>query len=140
MRVLILGDSVFVPVRRLVDLLIAEGHEVHLATFGRDDVPAPAQTHRIRHRGRLGLLLARRTASRWVASLRPDIVHAFYLTSYGFLASDIRDTPVLVSASVTTMPATRKGTPSTIVAKMIPIASITLNCSSVGNGMLRLRR
>lgn len=98
MRVVILGDSKFVPVRRLADFLVAEGHEVHLATFGKAELPAPAHTHRIRHRGRLGLLLARHAVGRWVASLRPDVAHAFYLTSYGFLASGIRDAPVLVSA------------------------------------------
>lgn len=97
-RILILGDSFFVPVKRLVEFLVAEGRDVHLATFGHDDVPAPAHAHRIEHRGRSGLLLARRSVSRLAASLRPDIVHAFYLTSYGFLASGIRTVPVLTSA------------------------------------------
>jgi len=102
LRICLLGDGNFVPVVNLVRFLAAAGHHVQLITFDQPPSSAlPAQLHRIPLRNKAALLLGRDRVRDLVASIGPDVVHAFYLTSYGFLASKLTDIPVLATATGT---------------------------------------
>jgi L-malate glycosyltransferase len=101
MKVCLLGNSSDVPVRQLVRFLIQGGHEVHLLCFGPLDYSIPVPVHSIGGKRASGFLAAYLRASKIITRLQPDLVHAFYLTSYGFFASAVSDIPVLVSAKGT---------------------------------------
>jgi glycosyltransferase involved in cell wall biosynthesis len=100
-RVLILGDAFFVPIVNLSRFLVNAGHDVHLATIRGGTTPLGVTRHEIRGAGRLGILFARGAVGKLVAAIQPDVVHAFYLTSYGFLATGARGVPILASATGT---------------------------------------
>lgn len=96
MRICILGDSRFVPVRNLAAYLAAVGVDVHLVGFGELEIGRPFATRALPD-SRLGMLFGRGRVRDLVGRIAPDVVHAFYLTSYGFLASRIIGTPILVT-------------------------------------------
>lgn len=98
MKVCILGESRFVPVRHLVRFLLARGDDVHVAGFGPLEFTPPVTTHALELTSRLKLLAGRPTVRDLVRAIRPDVVHAFYLTSYGYLASSVEGVPVLATA------------------------------------------
>lgn len=98
MKVCILGESRFVPVRHLVEYLVARGDEVHAAGFGPLAFDGRIATHPLETGSKVSVFLARPAVRDLIRKLRPDIVHAFYLTSYGFLSSRVQGTPVLATA------------------------------------------
>ena len=97
MKIAILGDASFVPVQTLARFLLARGHTIELLTFGSQDLGPEIPVRSLSDLGRSGLLLGRSRVKRLVEQIRPDVVHAFYLTSYGWLASGLHGTPVLAT-------------------------------------------
>ena len=98
MRICYLGDA-NVQVRRVAEYFVRRGDEVHVVTAR----PAPIDGARVHSfsgsitRGKSAFILGIPAARRIVSALRPDVVHVFYATSYGLVASMIPGPPVALS-------------------------------------------
>ncbi len=99
-RVLIFGDGFVVPVRNLAGFLAASGWDVHVFAFSEPDLPGIIHSHKLPVGRGFGLLRLRSEVRRIVRKWRPDVLHSFYLTSYGFGVSGLGEPapPVLSSA------------------------------------------
>jgi glycosyltransferase involved in cell wall biosynthesis len=96
MRVVYLADAPYVHTRRWVEHFAHAGWETHVVSFRPAEIDG-ARVHHIdglERLGRLRYLLQARRVRRLVRELRPDLLHALHLTSYGFLAAlcDVRPT------------------------------------------------
>ncbi len=112
MRIVYLAWHGSVHTRRWAGWFAERGHDVHVVTcgggdardIGADGEPRPLryQVHELGtpRAGKLGYVLRRGAARRTVRRLRPDVLHAHWLTSYGMLAlaADQRDVPLVVTA------------------------------------------
>jgi L-malate glycosyltransferase len=89
MKIVYLADAPYVHEQRWITHFAGLGHECHVISF-RPATIEGASVHHVEGFERLGkaryLLQARRVATS-VQSLKPDLVHAFHLTSYGFLGA-----------------------------------------------------
>ena len=98
MRICYLGDA-NVQIRRVAEFMAATGDEVHVVTARPAPIPG-AQVHTFCGpvaRGKAAFLLGIPSARRIIARLRPDVIHVFYATSYGLVASMIPGPPVVLS-------------------------------------------
>lgn len=87
MRILYLGIATNEHLRRWVLAAVARGHEVHVASFDPSEIPG-VHLHALRRdpfkaRRYAGALVQLR---RLLPELAPDLLHAHYLTGYGYLA------------------------------------------------------
>jgi len=73
--------------------------DVHVASFRAGEIPG-VTTHRLPTYGlgRLGYFIALVSLRRLFVSLRPDVVHAQYITSYGFLSAFAGMHPLVLTA------------------------------------------
>lgn len=99
MRILYVSDALSIHTRRWAEAFRDAGDEVHVASF-RPATIAGVTVHRLPSAGlgKAGYLLALPVLRRLAARLRPDVVHAQYVTSYGFLAAAARLRPLVVTA------------------------------------------
>jgi glycosyltransferase involved in cell wall biosynthesis len=99
MRILYIADAQSVHTRRWAEAFRDLGAQVHVASF-RPALIAGVEVHRLPTGGlgSAGYLLALPVLRRLASRLRPDIVHAQYLTSYGFLAALAGLHPLVVTA------------------------------------------
>jgi glycosyltransferase involved in cell wall biosynthesis len=88
MRLCYLADGGSVHTRRWLRHFAEQGHEVHLISLEPSGVPG-VQEHRLARRfgNKLDYLAAIPRVRRLVKSIRPDLLHAHYATSYGFLGA-----------------------------------------------------
>ena len=99
MRIVYLADAPYIHTRRWVEHFAALGHEAHVLSF------RPAQIDSVRvhyiggleRAGKARYLAHAPRVRRLVRELRPDLVHALHLTSYGFLAGLAGVQPSIVS-------------------------------------------
>ncbi len=99
MRVVYLADAPYIHTRRWVEHFARAGWEAHVVSFRPSQVEG-AQVHYIdelERLGRLRYLLHARRVRRLVRDLKPDLLHALHLTSYGFLAALCNVRPTLTS-------------------------------------------
>ena len=99
MRLCYLADAPYIHTRRWVRHFVDRGWEVHVVSFRPAEIEG-ASVHYVsgcEWLGKLRYLLRIPRVRRLVRDLRPDILHALHLTSYGFLSvlCDVR--PTLVS-------------------------------------------
>ena len=99
MRLCYLADAPYIHTRRWVRHFVDRGWEVHVVSFRPAEIEG-ASVHYVsgcEWLGKLRYLLRIPRVRRLVHDLRPDILHALHLTSYGFLSvlCDVR--PTLVS-------------------------------------------
>ena len=100
MRLVYLADAPYVHTRRWVEHFARAGWETHVVSFRPAKIDG-APVHYVgglERLGRLRYLLHARRVRHLINELRPDLLHALHLTSYGFLAGlcDIRPTVVSV--------------------------------------------
>ena len=99
MRIVYLADAPYPHTWRWVLHFAAAGHECHVISFRPASIEG-ATVHYVDGVERLGkaryLIHARRVA-RLIQDLRPDLLHALHLTSYGFLGSLSGFRPFLLS-------------------------------------------
>lgn len=99
MRVVYLADAPYVHTRRWVEHFVARGVDAHVISFRPADIPG-ATVHYIDGLEAIGkaryVMHARRVRAR-IHELRPDLLHALHLTSYGFLAGLSGFQPSIVS-------------------------------------------
>lgn len=88
MKICYLGD-VNIQVRLVSAHFHSQGHEVHICTFRPADAPGRHVHPLLRGplRTKLQYLAALPRLRRLLGEMRPDVVHAFYVTSYGLLGS-----------------------------------------------------
>src|ERR1700682_2326769 len=99
MRILFVGDAGSIHLRRWLEHFRDRGAEVHVATFQPCSIEGVTLHLLPRYGlGKLGYFFALRTLPRLQDLLRPDIVHAHNVTSYGFLAAKSGLHPLIVTA------------------------------------------
>jgi L-malate glycosyltransferase len=99
MRLVYLADAPYVHTRRWAEHFARAGWETHVLSFRPAEIEG-ATVHYIGGMERLGkarYLAHARRVGRLVRELRPDLVHAMHLTSYGFLAGLCGARPSVVS-------------------------------------------
>ena len=95
LRLLFVGNPESIHLCRWVRFFVERGHEAHVAGLGSsrpDDDNAPFPIHRLGHPA-AAVVGLRRLARR----LSADLVHAHYLTHYGWLARLVGQTPFAVT-------------------------------------------
>lgn len=99
MRILYVSDALSIHTRRWAEAFRDRGAEVHIASFRAAEIRGVVvHTLPTAGLGKLGYLLAIPALRRLGASLKPDVVHAQYVTSYGFIAAMARLKPLVVTA------------------------------------------
>ncbi len=99
MRLCYLADGGSVHTRRWLSHFAEQGHEVHVISLEPSGVPG-VQEHRLARRfgNKLDYLAAIPRVRRLVKTIRPDLLHAHYATSYGFLGALSGLRPFVVTA------------------------------------------
>src|SRR5690348_12064120 len=99
MRIMLLSDALSTHTQRWCSAWVERGHEVHLVSFRKANLPG-ITFHKLSTYGlgRLGYFLAIPRLRRLERAVRPDITHANYVTSYGFLAAAAGLVPLVITA------------------------------------------
>jgi glycosyltransferase involved in cell wall biosynthesis len=99
MKVLYLSDAKSIHTIRWVEWARDFGHDVHVVSFRNNNIEGTTM-HLLPSRaiGKLGYLLAIPKIRKIYEEVKPNIVHAHYATSYGFLAALARLHPLVISA------------------------------------------
>ena len=99
MRVVYLADAPYIHTRRWVQHFARLGWEAHVISFRPAEIEG-ATVHYVdgfEAAGKARYLVHARRVRRLIRSLRPDLLHALHLTSYGFLAGLSGFQPSIVS-------------------------------------------
>lgn len=98
-RLLFVSDAASVHTRRWARYFRDQGSEVHVASFRPAQIDG-VEVHLLGSGqfGRAGYFLAIPRLRALARRLRPEVVHAQYVTSYGFLAAAARLRPLVVTA------------------------------------------
>jgi L-malate glycosyltransferase len=98
-KILFVSDAKSVHTRRWAEHFRDMGCDVHVASF-RPEIISGVRVHLIGGPalGKMGYVLAPRQLRRLFKDLQPDLVHAQYVTSYGFLAAWAGLHPLVVTA------------------------------------------
>ena len=98
-RILYVSDAISIHTRRWAEHFRDQGVDVHIASL-RSETIAGTQVHVLPTfgLGRLGYFLAVYPLRRLAKRLAPDVVHAQYVTSYGFLAALAGLRPMVLTA------------------------------------------
>lgn len=99
MRILFVADAASIHTRRWLEYFRDRGDDVHVASFRPYEMDG-VTVHLLPRfgLGKLGYFFALRALPKLYDALRPDIVHAHYVTSYGFLAAFSGLHPLVVTA------------------------------------------
>lgn len=99
MKILYVSDAQSIHTRRWAEYFRDSGVEVHVASFRAADIPGVTMhllpTFGL---GKLGYFFALLSLRALYRRLRPDIVHAQYVTSYGFLSAFAGLHPLVLTA------------------------------------------
>lgn len=98
-RILYVSDAKSIHTRRWAEHYRDQGVEVHIASF-RDEAISGVKVHVLPTfgLGRAGYFLAIPALRALARSIAPDVVHAQYVTSYGFLAAFAGLHPLVLTA------------------------------------------
>jgi len=98
-RILFVSDAKSVHTRRWAEHFRDQGIQVHIASFRTESIEG-VSVHLLPTfgLGRAGYLLAVPTLRRLAKHIQPDIIHAQYVTSYGFLAALAGLHPLVLTA------------------------------------------
>lgn len=99
MKILYISDAQSIHTRRWAEYYRDQGMDVHIASFRDNSLPG-ITVHRLPTAGlgRFGYLLAVPVLRNLARQLRPDVVHAQYITSYGFLTALAGLHPMVLTA------------------------------------------
>lgn len=103
MRLCYFGDAGSIHILRWCTHFAALGHEIHLISFNPEQIPG-VQTHHVDAGpvevtgGSWRVLLKNFQVRRLVRQIRPDVLHAFYATSYGISAALVGFHPLVITA------------------------------------------
>jgi len=91
MRIVFLADRSIIHTKRFTDYFTAHGHDAHLITF-EEGFPVNCTVHRLEHSAGpvlLAYLLCRNKVTELLGRLKPDLVNAQHISSYGNLMAMI---------------------------------------------------
>lgn len=144
------ADPDSVHVRRWLDAFVRRGHRVHLlvprAWRPTSGLPTGIELDSFEGYGRrlrpIGALRATRSLRRQLRRVRPDIVHAHYVTRYGWLARLAHVRPLVVTAWGSDVFQARRMSPyarwltrSTLVeARLVTVVGEALGAAAVAAG------
>ncbi len=103
MKICFIGDGSSVHLKRWLNYFVSKNHEVHLITFTDSDVNGVA-VHKIGNYdinsdgGNYKYIFSLNKIKKELKDIKPDIVNAHYVTSYGFIASITKICPLVISA------------------------------------------
>jgi glycosyltransferase involved in cell wall biosynthesis len=99
MRILQVGNAQSIHLQRWAEAQVAMGHEVHVASFLPGQIPG-STVHVLPTfgLGRVGYFLAICGLRKLWRVLAPDVVHAQYVTSYGFISAAAGVHPLVITA------------------------------------------
>jgi glycosyltransferase involved in cell wall biosynthesis len=99
MRAVYLADAPYVHTRRWLEHFAGAGWDVHVISFREATIPGVNVHHieGLERAGKARYLAHAPRIRRLVRELRPDLVHALHLTSYGFLAALCEQHPKVAS-------------------------------------------
>ena len=99
MKILYLADAASLHTKKLVEYFVNAGHEVHIITFNYSKI-SNAKVYALKTFGfgKLGYFLGVIPIIKIAKSINPDIIHAHYITSYGFLAALANLRPLVITA------------------------------------------
>ena len=110
MNICFLGDSRSIHILRWVDYFVNKGHDVHLITFTPFKDTNNLTKNNKFHFYRVGNISVNTSGGNWqyllllfkvkqlIKEIKPDIVNAHYITSYGFVASLLGIKKLVLSA------------------------------------------
>lgn len=99
MKILYLSDAQSIHTIRWAEWARESGNEVHIASFRENSIKG-VTVHKLSTfgLGKLGYIMAIPRLRKLFRGIKPDIVHAQYVTSYGLLASVTNMHPLVVTA------------------------------------------
>ena len=102
MKIFLLSDGKSIHTKRWIDSLIDHGHDVYLFSLNRilDFNNKNLFVYRgISSLGKLGYILSIPKLNKYLNRVKPDIIHAHYLTGYGIMSGRIKiNKPLILSA------------------------------------------
>jgi glycosyltransferase involved in cell wall biosynthesis len=98
MRILYVGNIQSVHLRRWVSAAVAVGDDVSVCSFAHGECEVDVNPLHTYGLGKAAFFLCMSQLTRIVREVRPDIVHAHYLTSYGAFAALADVHPLIVTA------------------------------------------
>lgn len=99
MKILYVSDAQSIHTKRWAEYFRDQGDEVHVASFRAAKIDGvQVRVLSTFGFGKLGYLLAIPRLRSLASKLQPDVVHAQYVTSYGFLAAAAQLKPLIVTA------------------------------------------
>ncbi len=102
-RICLFGDAGSIHLERWCQFFIGEGHEVHLISFTKAEVPGTkcyyvdAGPIAVQG-GNWRVLFQYRKVRKIVKSIQPDVFHALYATSYGITGALVNYHPFVISS------------------------------------------
>ena len=101
MKICYLADGSSIHVQRQIRCFVEKGNEVHLISFRKGSVDKNVHLHYIKPRIKfpfsLNYLINIKKVKETVKAIKPDLLHAYYLTSYGFLGACCDWKPFIIS-------------------------------------------
>ena len=99
MKILYISDAGSIHTQRWAHYFSSQGCDVEVASFREgNNINVPVHILQTYGFGKLGYLFAVVQLKRIVEIFKPDIIHAQYITSYGFLASRAKLHPLILTA------------------------------------------
>jgi L-malate glycosyltransferase len=143
MRIVLLAWQGSWHTRRWASFFAARGHDVHVVTCGdaqADDSPYAVHDLGRPRGGKAGYLAKIPRARRLVRSLRPDVLHAHFATSYGLLGAATGVRPFVVTAHGSdVLRSPRNPVMRAIVARVLRSADhVTVPAEHMREAVLRL--
>jgi len=97
MKICYIGDATSIHVKRWTKWFVERGYEVHLITDRPDNIEG-VKIHTVRlGRNPITFLIEAMQVKKLVKKIYPDILHAHYVSSYGFFAAFANYHPFVVS-------------------------------------------
>lgn len=103
MKICFLGDAASIHIRRWCEFFRDKGDKVSIISFNKAEIPG-VEVHFVGDSlningdgGNIGYLKKVRLIKSLVKEIKPDILNAHYLTSYGFIGTLINYKPLIVS-------------------------------------------
>lgn len=102
MKLCFIADATSIHTQRWVDYFLKEGHEIHLITYESPDEPTPGIHLHVVSSMVKNLYIAfpfrHIKIMRLVKQIKPDIVHAHFITKFGFHGALLGFHPLVMSA------------------------------------------
>jgi len=100
MKICYLADAGSIHIQRWIGFFVEKDYEIHLISFRKGEIEG-VSLHYLRplipFSFNLSYILSIPTIRMMVKEIKPDLLHAYYATSYGFIGACCNFTPFLVS-------------------------------------------